>query len=611
MLLSQDLVSKPEIHFVLDAFRKCELAKVENLLESIEYGQENKQLYEIINWKYQQLMFGRTEGFPIDSLLLFETDTSITSALYQLFYGDYLLAKGVEAIAHQYYLSARQMAEALNDKFLICEALKRAVNHVNDKGQVYPLLEKVSEDYVASAFDSFERDLSELHRIRARSLIDSLPYLNQFIEGVKIAESNGNHLVAAYYYKLIGVKYDVYSDLLTNWGVGTKQENLWKSIENYNRSLLLYKRYEPSSFAVNKKIGILINKGIAFNFMSKFDSATFNFDSADSLIHEDDYQNQILLNKWRAEHFVAINDYEIAYFHQKKELNLRRLSHRKGIEESVAELNTQYQTRKNQIERQKATNQRNILFIVLLVILLLMVILILFYRSRQRMMKVVALKNEEIFNQEVNQLLSEQELKSINSMIEGQEKERKRVAEDLHDRLGSTLTAAKMHVDVITGENGKLEKVGSLLDQALTDTREISHNMLSGVLTNFGLVPALRDLVETIEGTNSIRINLEFDELDKRLESQTEINVYRILQELISNTLKHAKASVINLEFKKEQARLLINFHDNGTGFDTTNVKFNGIGFKNISARISKIGGVWDYDTKPGDGFHAEISFPI
>lgn len=259
------------------------------------------------------------------------------------------------------------------------------------------------------------------------------------------------------------------------------------------------------------------------------------------------------------------------------------------------------------LDKEKRIQQATYLITILSVLTFFALVLMIFYRSRQRMMRVVSLKNEEIFNQEINQLLSDQELKSINSMIEGQEKERKRVAEDLHDRLGSTLTAAKMHIDVLSDQNGELDKIGELLNKALTDTREISHNMLSGVLTNFGLVAALKDLIETVEGANKIRIHLSYSELDKRLDSQLEINVYRILQELISNTLKHAKASQIKINFKKEDEQFLMQYSDNGVGFNTSLVKFDGIGFKNIAARVSKVGGEWDYSSKPGEGFYLEL----
>ena len=617
----------------IDSFRKHEIRGVDTLLQVRKsLSRSDSLIYSALQWKFNHLDKGLVDGFPKEGLDFFRTKISKNSAIFQLYYGDYLFYSGIEEkIAYHYYSSSLEIAERYNEPLLICEAKKRMVDLVNDKGTDSESMETLSKQYTEIAFDSFEEDLSNFQRIRAKALqslnpsIDSVavyPFVKAFIAGKERSEKNGNQFVVAQYSRLLGVIHFVFASQLAKEEMS--YDNYGRSTSYYNDCLDIYNKYETADFASRLKAGIYLNKGNVFNITGQLDSASRNWHKASNLLPPDSvffpkhdsiipspvnqlWQDKTNFHRGLATYLELSGMADSAFYHKSREIDFVESNNRKRIDFSVAEINTLYETKK----KEKRIQQATILIVILIVGMVLTIVLLLFYRSRQRMMKMVAAKNEEIFNQEVNQLLSEQELKSINSMIEGQEKERKRVAEDLHDRLGSTLTAAKMHVDVISSQNVQFEKVSSLLDQALTDTREISHNMLSGVLTNFGLVAALKDLVETVAGTNRIRINLEYEELDKRLESQTEINVYRILQELISNTLKHSKAQTVNISFKKANNDLLIKYSDDGIGFDFKQKKSNGIGFKNIAARVGKIGGEWEYSSKFGEGFQAELSISL
>lgn len=627
-----DRGSEKQFNQVVDSFRKHEIRGVDSLLQPRRLlSRSDSLIYGALRWKLNHLDKGLVEGFPKEGLDFFRSKISRNSAIYQLYYGDYLFYSGIEdKIAYHYYSASYEIAEKYNDPLLMCEAKKRMVDLVNDKGTDFESMETLSKQYLEIAFDSFERDLSNFQRIRAKALqrikpsVDSVkvyPFVKAFTEGMEHAQKNGNRFVVAQYSRYLGVIHFVFARQLANEQV---YDNYFKSINYYDDCLDIYENYEKADFSTSLEAGIYLNKGNVFNTTGLLESALGNWLKASNLLPHDSvffpksdsilaspvnqlWEDKTNFHRGLATYLGLSSMPDSAFFHKSREIDFVESNNRKRIAFSVIEINTLYETKKKEKQIQQAT----ILIIILIVAIVLTIVLLLFYRSRQRIMKVVASKNEEIFNQEVNQLLNEQELKSINSMLEGQEKERKRVAEDLHDRLGSTLTAAKMHVDVISGQNGQLDKVGSLLDQALTDTREISHNMLSGVLTNFGLVAALKDLVETVEGTNRIGIKLEYDELEKRLESQSEINIYRILQELISNTLKHAKAQTISISFKKIDDQLLINYSDDGVGFTYDQVEFNGIGFKNIAARIGKIGGEWEYTSRLDEGFQAELSIPL
>ncbi|AHM63142.1 histidine kinase [Flammeovirgaceae bacterium 311] len=291
----------------------------------------------------------------------------------------------------------------------------------------------------------------------------------------------------------------------------------------------------------------------------------------------------------------------------------------------LAELETQYETEKKDKEllvkeaslKQK-TAERNTYMITLAITVILSIVVIVVYHQRQRALSQLALKNEELHKRRISEMLKEQEIKSINAMLAGQDRERKRIAEDLHDRLGSTLSAVKLHLNAIDGgvqQHAPLllyQRVNGLLDKAVTEVRDIAHNMVSGVLTKFGLVAALQDLKETIEATNQVKLEILVHNLDERLEGQVEIHLYRIIQELVSNILKHARATEVTIQINKHKGELLLMVEDNGVGFDPGVASMKkGMGIRNIESRVASLGGSLSIDSGKGGGTTTTIEIPV
>nr|WP_319570078.1 sensor histidine kinase [uncultured Draconibacterium sp.] len=241
------------------------------------------------------------------------------------------------------------------------------------------------------------------------------------------------------------------------------------------------------------------------------------------------------------------------------------------------------------------------------------------YQFKQRTL--LAEKNSEINEQRISELLKDQELKSMSAMLEGQEGERKRIAQDLHDRLGSMLSMVKLHfksveenIQAIRENNlAVYSKANNLLDEACEEVRKIANDLVSGVLNKFGLIPALNNLKESIEATGQLKIEvLSFGFDENRLEYYIEINLYRIIQELISNILKHSKANEVNIQLLKKEKRLNIIVEDNGMGFDTNLVKNQkGMGLKNIEARVDSLNGELNIDSGKGAGTTITIDIPL
>jgi signal transduction histidine kinase len=185
-------------------------------------------------------------------------------------------------------------------------------------------------------------------------------------------------------------------------------------------------------------------------------------------------------------------------------------------------------------------------------------------------------------------------------VIEAQEKERKRIAEDLHDSLGQMLSTIKLHMVSIedseamnsTENKGVLNNAIGYIDDACNEVRNISHHLMPGALIRLGLIPALGDIIENINKTNKVEINFTNNGFEKRLNESTEINIYRIIQELIRNTIKHSQATKIDINMSRENNHISLTIEDNGKGFDTSKIsESEGIGWKNIYSRLAILNG--------------------
>jgi signal transduction histidine kinase len=220
--------------------------------------------------------------------------------------------------------------------------------------------------------------------------------------------------------------------------------------------------------------------------------------------------------------------------------------------------------------------------------------------------------------EEMLELVKEQEMKSVNSFISGQEKERARIASDLHDRLGSLLSTVKLHFSSIEpyfeNEPELSENFSyaiSLLDQSVTEVRSVSHNLAKEILTEFGLVGAIENLRDSINSASILKFVFVNTGFNLRLSYEIEIEIYRIIQELVTNVIKHANATELVIQFVADEETLSITVEDDGVGFDIDKVKKDGLGLHNIFNRTATIKGKYAIDSAPGAGTSFIFDFPI
>jgi signal transduction histidine kinase len=189
----------------------------------------------------------------------------------------------------------------------------------------------------------------------------------------------------------------------------------------------------------------------------------------------------------------------------------------------------------------------------------------------------------------------------LNTIIQTEEKERKRFAKDLHDGLGPLLSTVKMSVSSLAqikhdeASREIVENTEMVINEAIKSLKEISDNLSPHVLNNFGLVRALNNFSNKINVTKTIRINLVANMKDERFDSNVEVILYRVICELINNTIKHAHAKKIDISLTQDEDFLTIIYKDDGKGFDVNKVieqpASSGMGFSNIYSRINSLKG--------------------
>ncbi len=287
---------------------------------------------------------------------------------------------------------------------------------------------------------------------------------------------------------------------------------------------------------------------------------------------------------------------------------------------NVDSLRIQFETAKKEqllasqaLQLQRRTHQRNLSLAGLALFIWFGAFAIFYLINRNRVNHKLALQDAEIQEQHIHQLEQEKQILAMNSMIEGQEAERMRIARDLHDGLGGLLGTVKAHFSVIQEEIEKIEaikmykEVDRLIDTASAEVRRISHNMAPQALRFGGLYDALRDLSDQLK-TSETNVNYEWSGPTNKLHETVEVMLYRIAQELTHNTIKYAKAKNLFIQINRYENQLNLIVEDDGVGFDVDKTyNQGGLGLRSVKSRIDFMNGTLDIASKPGEGTTVSI----
>lgn len=308
-------------------------------------------------------------------------------------------------------------------------------------------------------------------------------------------------------------------------------------------------------------------------------------------------------------------DYKAAYtlLDEYKSISDSLWRSKKALEFAEREMRYETEKKETQIKLQQTAIQRkNILnYSLIAAAVALLFICVLIYRVYQNKQK---LQQHRIAELEI-----EKQLLATQSLLKGQEDERSRLAKDLHDGLGGLLSGVKLQLGAMKGNLILSEEHGrafnhalNKLDESIGEMRRVAHNMMPEALMKLGLQQALQDYCDGLSEGQSFVINTEFYGLEKRMEPSVEIVVYRIVQELLNNAVKHAQATSILAQVIRRDENLTITVEDNGKGFEKE--LLNGLrtaGLQNIQSRVNYLRGQMDIQSAPGKGTSVHIDCTI
>jgi signal transduction histidine kinase len=219
-----------------------------------------------------------------------------------------------------------------------------------------------------------------------------------------------------------------------------------------------------------------------------------------------------------------------------------------------------------------------------------------FYRHQQR--QKAAIDAEKILEQETR----------MSAVFQVQEEERRRIAKELHDGLGQTLGAIKLNYQSISRKAilpeylSEFRNLEMMLDNANHEVRSISHQMMPKELEQFGLIAAVEGMLKINLEKTPLKYSFEHNGFKDRIGNQIELVLFRVLQELVSNVIKHSKADLLNVQLIRHTSHVVLNVSDNGIGFDVNRYEKKGIGLLNIASRIDGIKGHLHYESALGEG---------
>lgn len=311
--------------------------------------------------------------------------------------------------------------------------------------------------------------------------------------------------------------------------------------------------------------------------------------------------------------YNATKEFSKAYYYSNKYNVINDSLNNANLKNEIVELEAKYKKAESekkigllQSENEKAVLQVNnnrlnmMLFAVLSFVLFLTV---LFLWSWNNYQKKISFQKEVNHQQELEALENEQKLSVSNALIEGEEIERKRIARELHDGLGSMLSGLKMHLNLADRESKNNDpNINGMLNDSIKELRNISQNLMPESLMKLGLEHALRDLCAS---HSTAQTTIEFQYLNKKttLPKHYKIMVFRIIQELLNNALKYAKASQILVSCSQNKDVFFITVEDNGVGFDVELAeKRDGMGLRNIKNRVAFLNGKLEIDSVPDKG---------
>jgi two-component system, NarL family, sensor kinase len=386
-------------------------------------------------------------------------------------------------------------------------------------------------------------------------------------------------------------------------------QNKYELAEDYNLRALGIRQKLQDTFAISLSYSDL---GNLYSSWGKYDRAEYYFDQSNFIADKMSYK-ELISNNYQSMSQLAstMGRYKEAFDYFKWHTQLKDSIFNAQKTRQIEEISTIYETtrREKQIQEQRNTiRKRNQLLFGAIGIFLISVLITFLLYNRYKWKQQAKLQSEILHQQEM----------AAKAIIEAEEKERSRIAKDLHDGVGQMMSAARMNLSSFSNsvqlkedeQKHSLNNIITLVDESCKEVRAVSHSMMPQVLLKKGLPEAIEELAGKIN-TDVLRINFHAEGFEQRPDGNIETILYRVIQECMNNTLKHAEAKHMDISLIKETGNISIPIEDDGKGFLFHETSDEGIGLKNIRNRIRFLKGEVDFDTAPGKGTSVVIHVPV
>ena len=400
------------------------------------------------------------------------------------------------------------------------------------------------------------------------------------------------------------------STAFNNLGVIAQHEYNFPLAKHYAEEALKMKRRERDTLGITSMNINLAN--LYFN-EKKYKTAIEKYLDAEKLIEKDSSLDGLTLRKFIFDNLSLSNDslgdYKMAYHYLysyvavNKEINERIIN--KNFAETEAKYNLAKEEQKTETERNRALRSNFLFYGLAFFTLTFVVLVLIFYKNYK-------LKQQN----KLEQVHNDVQTRIINATIDAKEKERKTIAEILHDSVSALLSSANLHLQASKAQlNSKapmeISKAQQIVGEASVKIRDLSHELISSVLLKFGLAFAVHDMCEKYSNSKFTLIS-DANGI-KRYSQKFEIKIYNIIEELTNNIIKHSNAKNASIMLtERDGNKIIIQIIDDGKGFDVKKARNkNGLGLSHIEARIKVMKGVFNINSKKGDGTSIFISAPI
>ncbi|MHA7058691.1 tetratricopeptide repeat-containing sensor histidine kinase [Aquimarina sp. M1] len=396
-----------------------------------------------------------------------------------------------------------------------------------------------------------------------------------------------------------------------------------KALVYFNKSLPIAKKHGYPLITLNN----LINISEVFQLQKNFKKAIEGYTNVLTMAKQSGYFRQQLYVYDRLKAIALIEkqpEKVIAYM--EKKIHLKDSINKIQRDEEVSKLEVEYETlkkekeitvlKKNQelkvLEIEKQQTQKKTLTYAFIIIIIPLAGLLFLYYQKIKNQDLLIKKQDEIAKQKIKTLLQDQELTLIKTSVSIQDKERKRIAQELHDRIGGNLAAIKLQFSATAPKNMEnFDFLSQQLDDTYKQVRMLSHDLIPEKFKQNNFTHLLKEYTQNIGNASelSIKISTYQEKKINKIDHSFQNNLFSVFQELITNTIKHANASNIQIQIDLIENLFHIIFEDDGKGFDTSNTSF-GIGLSGVKNRIQKLSGAMHMDSRLGRGTIINIEIP-